>query len=384
MHFKHPGPEALGSRADLLRLGGDGHSEMDMLEDLETLQSEYALPEEERTWLFLKGRSRGLMVEACAHATFFCKLYRILRQSLHENQTSGHVSTGSPIACEELNVGIIGGGHLGKQLARVLLQLVPIPTESLRISTRRPEVLDELQKLGIQCFYQNSYLVNWANVVFLCCLPSQLPNICLEIQSSLEKTCIVYSFVAAIPVPRLKLLLNHTNILRPQYQCAGKFVNIWGANKEITAALRDPVILRATCPYSPAGGITLNIKWLEGVFYAALNICTAKEMSHPRVLQLLSEQFLSAHSGDCGKDSASCPKFQLTDFVSKTYAKNLPLRRPFPWFDLAAVQLKETPFSLRLSKSTALQDHLTHFYCHLFGISLFKDQPEVSTGSPSQ
>ncbi|XP_023402187.1 NADP-dependent oxidoreductase domain-containing protein 1 isoform X1 [Loxodonta africana] len=352
MHFLPPGPEALGSRADLLHLGGDGHSEMDMLEDLETLQSEYALPEEERTWLFLKGRSRGLMVEACAHATFFCKLYRILRQSLHENQTSGHVSTGSPIACEELNVGIIGGGHLGKQLARVLLQLVPIPTESLRISTRRPEVLDELQKLGIQCFYQNSYLVNWANVVFLCCLPSQLPNICLEIQSSLEKTCIVYSFVAAIPVPRLKLLLNHTNILRPQYQCAG--------------------------------GITLNIKWLEGVFYAALNICTAKEMSHPRVLQLLSEQFLSAHSGDCGKDSASCPKFQLTDFVSKTYAKNLPLRRPFPWFDLAAVQLKETPFSLRLSKSTALQDHLTHFYCHLFGISLFKDQPEVSTGSPSQ
>ncbi|XP_006864830.1 PREDICTED: NADP-dependent oxidoreductase domain-containing protein 1 [Chrysochloris asiatica] len=357
---------------------------MDMLEDLESLQFEYEIPEEDRTWLFLQGRSRGLMIEACAHATFFCKLFHNLRQSSHGNQISGRVSTGS-VTYEKFNVGIIGGGHLGKQLAHVLLQLVPIPTESLRISTRRPEVLDELQKLGIQCFYQNAYLVNWANVVFLCCLPSQLPNICVEIQNSLDKACIVYSFVAAVPVPRLKLLLNHTNILRPQYQCDDTFVNIWGANKEITAALQDPAILQATCPYSTAGGITLNIKWLEGVLYAALNICTAMEMSHSSVLQLLSDRLLSVHFEDCGKDQASCPKFQLTDFVSKIYAKNLPQKGPFPWFDLSAVQLKETPFSQHLSKTTALQDHLTHFYCHSFGISQPKeDQPVVSTSSPAQ
>ncbi|KAM6202665.1 NADP-dependent oxidoreductase domain-containing protein 1 [Rhynchocyon petersi] len=337
---------------------------MDMLEDLETLKYEYEFQEEDHAWLFLKGRSRGLMIKACAHATFFCKLFRILSQPLHENDVSGS----SPVAYEKLNVGIIGGGHLGKQLARVLLQLVPIPSESLRISTRRPEVLGELQKLGIQCFYQNTRLVNWANVVFLCCLPSQLPSICVEIQNSLEKTCLVYSFVAAIPVPRLKLLLNHTNILRPHYQCVDKFDNIWGVNKKITDALQDPVILRATCPYSAAGGITLNIKWLEGVFYAALNLCTAREMSHRQVLQLLNERILSVKFEDCGEDSASCPTFQLTDFVNMAYASNLPLRRPFPWFDLTAVQLKETPFSQHLSKSAALQDHLTHFYCHLFGI----------------
>lgn len=46
---------------------------------------------------------------------------------------------------DELKVGIIGGGHLGKQLARALLQLVPIPAENLRISTRRPEALGEEQ-----------------------------------------------------------------------------------------------------------------------------------------------------------------------------------------------------------------------------------------------
>lgn len=61
---------------------------------------------------------------------------------------------------------------------------------------------DEFQKLGIQCFYHNSYLADWANVIFLCCLPSQLSNICSEIQTNLAKACIVYSFVAAVPIPR--------------------------------------------------------------------------------------------------------------------------------------------------------------------------------------
>lgn len=61
---------------------------------------------------------------------------------------------------------------------------------------------DELQKLGIQCFYHNSRLVAWADVIFLCCLSSQVPHICSEIQTSLGKACIVYSFVAAVPIPR--------------------------------------------------------------------------------------------------------------------------------------------------------------------------------------
>ncbi|XP_045418711.1 NADP-dependent oxidoreductase domain-containing protein 1 [Lemur catta] len=361
---------------------------MDLLEDLESLQFEYGIPEEDSSLLYLQGRYRGLMINACAHATFFCKLLCNLRESLHENQSSSYLSAGSLHLAtpdnKELKVGIIGGGHLGKQLARTLLQLVPIPAESLRISTRRPEALDEFQKLGVQCFYRNSNLASWANVIFLCCLPSQLSHICLEIQTSLEKTCIVYSFVAAVPLPRLKLLLNHTNILRPQYECVEDGANIWGTNKEVATALQDPVIPQATCPYSPAGGIILNIKWLVGVFYAALNMCTAGNMASPQALLLLNELFLSVHFEDCGKGTASCPKFQPTNFVSKTYVRNLSKKRSFPWFDLTTVQLRETPFSQHLSTSTVLQDHLTYLYCDSFGISLTKEEPVVSTGSPSQ
>lgn len=58
---------------------GDGGLEMDMLGDLESLQFEYGIQEEDRSWLYLQGRSRGLMIKACAHATFFCKLLCNLR-----------------------------------------------------------------------------------------------------------------------------------------------------------------------------------------------------------------------------------------------------------------------------------------------------------------
>ncbi|XP_037001175.2 NADP-dependent oxidoreductase domain-containing protein 1 [Artibeus jamaicensis] len=364
---------------------------MAMLEDLESLQFERGIEEENRSWLYLQRRCQGLMIKGCAHATFFCKLLRDLRKLLQEKQTSRCSSTESLASLantpedDELKVGIIGGGHLGKQLARVLLQLVPIPAERLRISTRRPEALDEFQKLGVQCFYNNPYLAGWANLVFLCCLPSQLPSICTEIQSSFKKTCIVYSFVSAVPIPRLKNLLNHTNILRPQYQCVEGFANIVGANKEIIAALQDPVILQATCPCNPAGGVILNIKWLDGVFYAALNVCKARGTRLFQALQLLNELFPSVHFKKCRKDGASCPKFQLRHFLSAGYSENLCPGSCLPWFDLTAVQLRETPFSDHLLTNPAFQDHLTHLYCNSFGIPLPEEQQDVArTGSPSQ
>ncbi|CAO2587030.1 NADP-dependent oxidoreductase domain-containing protein 1 [Lemmus lemmus] len=360
---------------------------MDILDDLESLKFEYGIPEDERYWLYLQGRYRGLMIKGCAHAVFFCKLFCTLSELLQQSRHTIQPRTVSFDVVvkedESLKVGIIGCGHLGKQLANVLLRLVPIPAENLHISTRRPEALVEFQKQGVQCLYDNASVANWAQVLFLCCLPSQLPNICLEIQNKLEKTCTVCSFVSAIPLPRLKLLLNHTNILRAHYHFTEHFDDDWGEAKEITAILQDPEVIRGTYPYSNFGGVILNIKWLEGIFYAAINVCTAKNMFHSHVLQILNKLFLSAHLESCETDKASCPKFQLTDFMNKSYVKNLFHRRPFPWFDLTAVQIKETPFSLHLSATPTLQNHLTLLYAQSFGITPAKEELlEVPTGSP--
>uniref|UniRef100_A0A8C2N2V2 NADP-dependent oxidoreductase domain-containing protein 1 n=1 Tax=Cricetulus griseus TaxID=10029 RepID=A0A8C2N2V2_CRIGR len=368
----------------------------------ESLKFECGIPEEERYWLYLHGRYRGLMIKGCAHAVFFCKVFSTLRELLHQSRRTIQPRAVSFDAADgedgTLKVGIIGCGHLGRQLAKVLLKIVPIPAENLQISTRRPESLVEFQKLGVRCYYDNRSLASWAKVLFLCCLPAQLPNICLEIQSKLEKPCIVYSFVAAIPwlvshslqsgtelpvfvASRLKLLLNYTNILRPQYQFSEDFDNIWRVNKDIATVLQDPVVLQGTCPYSSVGGVILNIKWLEGLFYAAINVCTSKKVIYSHVLQLLNQVFLSVHLESCEKEE-SCPKFQITDFMNKNYVRNFFNKRPFPWFDLTVVQLKETPFSQHLSTTPILQEHLTLLYRKLLGIPVVKEEPpQTSTGS---
>ncbi|XP_028627752.1 NADP-dependent oxidoreductase domain-containing protein 1 isoform X1 [Grammomys surdaster] len=358
--------------------------EVDMLEDLESLKFEYGIPEEERYWLYLQGRYRGLMIKGCAHAAFFCKMFSALSELLQELPRTIHPRTVSFDAAatedEKLTVGIIGCGHLGKQLANVLLKIVPIPAENLQISTRRPDSLVELRKLGVRCVYDNSAVASWAKVLFLCCLPAQLPNICLEIQSKLEKSCTVYSFVSAIPLPRLKSLLNHTNIMRPQYQFVEDFDNIWGENEEVPAALQDSVMIRSTCPYNNLGGVILNVKWLEGLCYALINVCSARSVFHSQVLKLLNKLLLSVHLESCKTDATSCPRFQLTDFMNKSYVRNLYHKRPFPWFDLTTVQLKETPFSQHISATRSLQDHITLLYCESFGLTISEEElPYVST-----
>ncbi|KAM4852890.1 NADP-dependent oxidoreductase domain-containing protein 1 isoform 1-T2 [Thomomys bottae] len=360
---------------------------MDILEDLETLKFEHGIPEEDRFWLYLQSRSRGLTIKACAHAVFLCKVLRHLRVLLTLTQypevagASGQDSANS----EQFKVGIIGGGRLGKQLACSLLQLVPLPPENLRISTRRPDTLEALQKRGIQCFYHNAHLAGWAHVVFLCCLPVQLPNICLEIQASINKSCIVHSFASAVPLPRLKLLLNnHSSIMRPVYNFSEDNDNIWGVNEDVPTTLQNPLILQATSPFTSKGGITLNIKWLEGIFYASLNVCTARNVCYPKALEILNKLFSIGHPEDPEKEKTSHLKFHLKHFVNQIYVKNLFHRRPFPWFDLTTVQLKDTPLSQHLSASPDLQDHLHYIYCNVFGISVAKQKPQDTTDSPQQ
>lgn len=67
--------------------------------------------------------------------------------------------------------------------------------------------LAEFQALGVDCFYNNRKLVGWADVVFLCCLPSQLPSICSEVDKELKPSSVIYSLVTAIPLPRYDIIM---------------------------------------------------------------------------------------------------------------------------------------------------------------------------------
>ncbi|KAM7164053.1 NADP-dependent oxidoreductase domain-containing protein 1 [Macrochelys suwanniensis] len=351
----------------------------DIMVNLKSFQTERAVEERKQPLLCLRSRCKGLMVNACAHAVFFCKLLHALRQK--ESGKLSLISSEESMGSEGLKVGIIGGGHIGKQLARALLELSGILAQNIHISTRRPETLSEFQQLGVECFYDNGQLVAWADIVFLCCLPSHLQQICSGIHAALREPCIVYSLVTAVPLPRLKQLLSYSAILRPQYQCTSRNLeNVWGTNGTIRAALQDPIVIQATCPCGPKERIAVTGKWLEAVFYAALNSCMWRHLPHQQALKLLNDVCFPEHCPICAEQKTCCPRFVCGNFVNQTFASSLTQEDTFPWFDLTTVQMKESPFSQLLARSVRLQNHLTLLYCTAFEVLLAKSGGMASSG----
>nr|XP_033807528.1 NADP-dependent oxidoreductase domain-containing protein 1 isoform X2 [Geotrypetes seraphini]XP_033807529.1 NADP-dependent oxidoreductase domain-containing protein 1 isoform X2 [Geotrypetes seraphini] len=361
----------------------------DFSANLPSFQFEKAVEVCHHQFLPLRERSRGIMLNACSHAVFLCKLLDVFSQIEEPENIPLPLNLDSKR--ERLKVGIIGGGHTGKQLAKALLELSGLLAEHIQISTRRPETLQELLSLGVNCFYHNRRLAAWAKILFLCCLPSQLPSICSEIQKDLPESSIVYSLVSSVPISRLKQLLCHSSILRPEYQYeANDDSHIWGTSGKITAALHDEAIVQATCPWHPGGGLAANTRWFAAVIYAALNSCSNQTLPYNQSLQLLNN-LLCHILGTSKGEEKSYPSFVRENFVSQRFAASLQNEDAFPRFDLTAIHQKDTPFSKLLVSSPALQDHLLQVYCTTLGVSLqakedglpsFSSEPCVSSQIP--
>ncbi|XP_062378199.1 NADP-dependent oxidoreductase domain-containing protein 1 [Sardina pilchardus] len=253
-------------------------------------------------------------------------------------------------ALGELTVGVIGGGHLGKRLARALQEGSGITPANIRVSSRRPETLQELSLMEIECFYDNQRLASWADVLFLCCLPCHLSQVCDDIRAHLPRHCVVYSFVSNAPVKRLSQLLGHTSILRPAYQLVPGDAE-WQGPPSVMAALKDVEAIAASCPLSMSCGVRLGTGWLPAVLYSLLNMCSSV-LPPEGALQLLNQ--VLGHQSDSD--------LSIQPFISQSCASTLSPPRPLPWISLIDVQSRDTPLSWHLSSSSGLRKHLLSVY----------------------
>ncbi|XP_077179449.1 NADP-dependent oxidoreductase domain-containing protein 1 [Paroedura picta] len=346
----------------------------DLMMNLESFQPDYGVETTEERFLYLRKSAKGLTVNACAHAVFFCQLIDATKQKkqAHENVPL-YSKEPQETSLRSLKIGLIGGGHIGKQLARVLLELGGFPGKNIQISTRRPEILLEFQVLGVNCFYNNRKLVGWADIVFLCCLPSQLPHICSEVHKELKPSSIIYSLVTAIPLPRLKQLFSSNAILRPHYTFTDSSpLTLWEMSRTVVEALKDPDVVKATCPLGPTGAIAVKPKWLEAVFYAALNSYTCQNLPYTKALKLLNEVCfpvdVTTSSEDQKPSPPTSPLFVCESFISEAFASSLKPDDAFPWFDLTTVQLKESPLNQLLATDASFQNNIALFYCNALAL----------------
>uniref|UniRef100_A0A4W6F0K6 NADP-dependent oxidoreductase domain-containing protein 1 n=1 Tax=Lates calcarifer TaxID=8187 RepID=A0A4W6F0K6_LATCA len=250
----------------------------DVAADLSSFSFETGLTDDEKKLLYLRARAAGLTFCGCAHALYLCKLVK------RQTETQQHQE-------KDLCVGILGLGHMGKQLLLSLLELTGIKPSHIKVSTRRPEsagTLKYLFRTGVECFFNNRRLAAWADVLFLCCLPSHLPKVCADLHSHLSKRCLVYSFVSAVPVTRLAELLGHNFILKPQYD----FVSA------------D----RCKC-------VAVLLSWVCAVLYSLLNICTSAGLGSSDALSLINSLFKEKWT--------HAVQLNAQSFVSSSYASSL-------------------------------------------------------------
>ncbi|POI28986.1 hypothetical protein CIB84_007265 [Bambusicola thoracicus] len=92
-----------------------------------------------------------------------------------------------------------------------------------------------------------------------------------------------------------------------------------------------------------------------------------QSLPHQEALALLNDLCFPEYCHICAEQKASCPQFTCESFVSKSFASSVTPEETFPWFDLTAAQLRESPFSQLLEKSESVQNHLALLYQASFG-----------------
>ncbi|KAM8736494.1 NADP-dependent oxidoreductase domain-containing protein 1 [Acanthopagrus schlegelii] len=319
---------------------------------------EAGLAENERGLVYLHARSAGLTLCGCAHAVFLCKLIQSLRSRIANGDCPGEHS--------DLCVGILGMGNMGRQLLLSLLQKSVIKPSHIKISSRRPESAVAFTRTGVECFFDNGRLAAWADVLFLCCLPSHLPEVCADLRPHLSKHCLVYSFTSAVPVTRLAQRLGHDFILKPQYDfVASDTADVWLSCTRLTAALTDPVLIEASCPLTMSGGISLGLSWVSAVLYSLLNICTSASLGSSDALILVNSVLEERRPRNVELNSLS--------FINASHASSLLPEEPFPWISLTNAQTKKTPLLCFLSSSKSMQQCISAAYKSLLETTATSD-----------
>ncbi|XP_029982423.1 NADP-dependent oxidoreductase domain-containing protein 1 [Sphaeramia orbicularis] len=244
-------------------------------------------------------------------------------------------------------------GHMGKQVLLSILKKTSIKPSQIKISTRRPEYA--AVPAGVECFFDNGRVAAWADVVFLCCLPSHLPKVCADLRSHLSKHSLVYSFTSAVPVSRLAQLLGHSFIVRPQSDFAAwDSTDVWLSCMHVTTALNNPSLIRASCPLTSDGSISSGLNLVCAVLYSLLNICTSAGLGSGDTISLLNCLFKEKWSQTVDLNAKS--------FISSSYASRLLTDEPFPWISLCDAQTKETPLLRFLSSSKSTQQCISAAY----------------------
>ena len=102
------------------------------------------------------------------------------------------------------DIGIIGGGNLGRSIALGLLFSEKIKASNITMTRRKVHLIEDLKAKGIKVTSKNADAVNGKKVIILAVKPHQTEKVISEIRPLLRKDQILVSVVTGVKIEVLK------------------------------------------------------------------------------------------------------------------------------------------------------------------------------------
>lgn len=106
----------------------------------------------------------------------------------------------------KINIGIIGGGNLGRSVAEGFLK-AGIESSRLVVTRRKVHLLDDLKEMGVRIEKENVKAVNGQDVIVIAVKPYQAAALLEELKPSLRPGQILLSLMTGISLAELKEML---------------------------------------------------------------------------------------------------------------------------------------------------------------------------------
>eukprot|EP01063_Lacrimia_lanifica_P027870 TRINITY_DN3973_c0_g12_i1.p2 TRINITY_DN3973_c0_g12~~TRINITY_DN3973_c0_g12_i1.p2 ORF type:complete len:339 (+),score=87.94 TRINITY_DN3973_c0_g12_i1:38-1054(+) len=113
----------------------------------------------------------------------------------------------------EITIGIIGCGVVGGSILEALLKTKLFHATCFTVSTRQPEAAPPFLKGGINVCFDNECAAQSSDLLFLCCLPTQLQDVAAKIRGKVKPSCVVVSTLLGVTAERVVTVLGHPHCM---------------------------------------------------------------------------------------------------------------------------------------------------------------------------
>ncbi|XP_063710664.1 NADP-dependent oxidoreductase domain-containing protein 1-like [Symsagittifera roscoffensis] len=356
----------------------NGH--MDISDSLPSLQFETALTAEQSLLLPLRSRAHcsttGCLVSACYLVSVMNATRKEVFVAKNKTRAAQRIMQ-MGIDGDPAKIGIIGCGRLGRQLIKVLKTYSNVSNELIYVSTRRPESLSDFANAGMNVDFNNVWVASKCDVIFICCLPAVVNQICAEIKNHLTPDKLIYSFVAGYTAKKMANIMNFTNIIKPDFNWTDLSSKLpWSVAVLPSDCLGKKQLVEKFCPLFeltqpivddeseerlPVLPVFLDMHWLMRVVYACVNYATSQQVMSDVAVDIANKVFFQSVKMETTMkeilleehfhlppESVATQLFETTESDHSTYLEqtnismhqSTPAEAYFPYWDLTSVGSK--------------------------------------------